>query len=218
MTGCLHCGGALPPRIGSGGQFKFCRTKCRNRYRYLRVNQRPERKCKGCEALLPAGAHANRDYCTRACKKAVDSVVAKARYPGNYKPRRYHKLCGMCGRDFTTARPMARFCSNPCLRRHYMTIPEFRAKLRARSDAIRAVRRGAERALNFKPVDVLERDGWVCQLCGIGTPRELRGTTAQNAPELDHVIPLSAGGEHSPENTRCLCLKCNRAKSDKVAA
>lgn len=43
----------------------------------------------------------------------------------------------------------------------------------------------------------MDRDGWTCHICGEEAPRELRGTMRWNAPELDHIIPLSAGGSHT---------------------
>lgn len=56
---------------------------------------------------------------------------------------------------------------------------------------------------------ILERDGWRCQLCGIDTPKELRGTYKPNAPEVDHVIPKARGGGWDEANLRCVCHVCN---------
>ena len=67
---------------------------------------------------------------------------------------------------------------------------------------------------NVDPIKVFERDKWKCQICGVKTPRKLRGTINDRAPELDHIMPLSRGGAHSYMNTQCLCRKCNAAKSD----
>jgi len=36
-------------------------------------------------------------------------------------------------------------------------------------------------------------------------------------PSLDHVIPLSKGGEHSMSNARLAHTYCNSIKSDQVA-
>lgn len=44
----------------------------------------------------------------------------------------------------------------------------------------------------------------VCSYCG-----------GFNASGLDHVVPLSRGGEHSPENTVPCCISCNQRKSNK---
>jgi endogenous inhibitor of DNA gyrase (YacG/DUF329 family) len=46
----------------------------------------------------------------------------------------------------------------------------------------------------------------------VPTPKSLRGTFVDNAPELDHIIPLSLGGTHTKSNTQLLCRKCNRIK------
>lgn len=68
----------------------------------------------------------------------------------------------------------------------------------------------------FNPISVLLRDGWRCQLCGVSTPQSRRGKRYNNSPELDHIIPVSKGGEHSMQNTQCLCRRCNLMKSDKI--
>ena len=62
------------------------------------------------------------------------------------------------------------------------------------------------------PIKVFERDGWRCQLCGRRAPERKRGTYDDDAPELDHIIPISKGGEHSYRNTQCACRGCNGSK------
>lgn len=66
----------------------------------------------------------------------------------------------------------------------------------------------------FDPIDVLKRDGWQCQVCGCDTPSRLRGTHHDDAPEIDHIIPLAKGGTHTWSNVQCLCRICNQMKSD----
>lgn len=75
--------------------------------------------------------------------------------------------------------------------------------------------RGYATAERFDPLDVMERDGWRCYLCGCDTPRSLRGQMVPSAPEIDHVIPLAFGGVHALGNVRCACRQCNGEKSDK---
>lgn len=84
---------------------------------------------------------------------------------------------------------------------------------KARKKAAKLKRRGAV-VENVNPIEVFERDGWRCQLCGVRTPRKLRGTYNDKAPELDHILPISKGGEHSYVNTQCACRKCNGLKGD----
>ena len=65
---------------------------------------------------------------------------------------------------------------------------------------------------DFNPVEVFERDGYICQLCGIKTRPDYKNQFHPKKPNLDHIIPLSRGGEHSRLNTQCLCRHCNMLK------
>lgn len=83
--------------------------------------------------------------------------------------------------------------------------------------AHRLKRKAKQRAVTVETVDpikVFDRDGWRCQLCGVKTPKAKRGTYQPTAPELDHIVPIGKGGEHSYRNTQCACRQCNAAKSD----
>lgn len=64
---------------------------------------------------------------------------------------------------------------------------------------------------------VLERDEWTCYLCGIVTDPDADALD-RRSPTVDHVIPLSRGGDHSYANVRCACLSCNSQKADLVLA
>jgi 5-methylcytosine-specific restriction endonuclease McrA len=68
---------------------------------------------------------------------------------------------------------------------------------------------------DFNPFDVLERDSYKCQICGIKTNPNLKSQYHPKYPNLDHIIPLSKGGEHSRKNTQCLCRQCNMEKHNK---
>jgi len=48
-----------------------------------------------------------------------------------------------------------------------------------------------------------------CYLCGI--------QLAWEKTTVDHLIPTSLGGTHSPENLRLSCIKCNRIKGAKIS-
>lgn len=58
---------------------------------------------------------------------------------------------------------------------------------------------------------ILRRDNWTCQCCGNSIFRE-----PNLLLEVDHIIPVSAGGKTEPSNLQTLCWKCNRKKSDKI--
>lgn len=57
-------------------------------------------------------------------------------------------------------------------------------------------------------LQVVRRDGHVCQKCRVNVP--------DNEIEFDHIIPVSKGGPSSVENIRVLCRTCNRKKSDSL--
>lgn len=89
---------------------------------------------------------------------------------------------------------------------------------KARKRIYKARRRALERGVTadkIDPIKVFERDGWKCHICHRRTPKALRGTYDDRAPEMDHVVPLAAGGTHTWGNVKCSCRQCNGAKSDR---
>jgi len=57
-------------------------------------------------------------------------------------------------------------------------------------------------------VQILERDGYSCQMCG----KKLVGGDAT----VDHIFPTHLGGTSIPSNLQAACRSCNSAKRDKV--
>lgn len=53
---------------------------------------------------------------------------------------------------------------------------------------------------------ILLRHDYKCAKCGAG-----------GKMEMDHIVPLSKGGEHSAKNIQPLCLSCNRNKGTKTS-
>lgn len=52
---------------------------------------------------------------------------------------------------------------------------------------------------------ILKRDHFTCQLCG--------ASKADGAQlEVDHILPVSKGGQTVPDNLQTLCKECNRGK------
>lgn len=48
-----------------------------------------------------------------------------------------------------------------------------------------------------------------CPICGVEMTDDARRTTSK---ELDHIIPLVAGGAHTRDNARIVCKSCNAAR------
>jgi 5-methylcytosine-specific restriction endonuclease McrA len=81
---------------------------------------------------------------------------------------------------------------------------------------MRRKRRARLRAVRVEPVNsvkVYERDRWRCGLCGKQVNKRLEYPHPMSA-SLDHVIPLSLGGEHSMANVQLAHLSCNVEKSN----
>jgi 5-methylcytosine-specific restriction endonuclease McrA len=112
--------------------------------------------------------------------------------------------CGAARGYIYTGGRQGKYC-DPCRQSAY------RAQKKADTTRRKARERGALVEV-FDPIEVLQRDRWRCQHCRVLTPQSLRGTVAANAPELDHIVPISEGGEHSRRNTQCLCRSCNQRK------
>jgi 5-methylcytosine-specific restriction endonuclease McrA len=93
--------------------------------------------------------------------------------------------------------------------------PEAKRRTRRVQKGRREARKRGVAYESVDPMKVFARDKWRCQLCGIKTPKSLRGTCEPNAPELDHIDPLAAGGSHTYANTQCACRRCNGAKGAK---
>lgn len=140
----------------------------------------------------------------------VNQRKALLREQQNYVARVFE--CKQCKGSFSPTYGDKRrsYCSDECADKAKLVLSKKLNKYhrRARHYGVAFVR--------FDINKVFERDKWTCQLCGVPTPKLKRGSYDDNAPELDHVIAMSKGGPHTPDNTQCLCRKCNREKGVKV--
>lgn len=85
-------------------------------------------------------------------------------------------------------------------------LDRFNRRIRYRNDAVKVEQ--------FDPIDIFERDNWTCYLCGKILHPENRGTMSLFAPEIDHIVAVSNGGNHTPDNVACICRRCNIKKGD----
>lgn len=163
-----------------------------------------QRRCEVCGG--PAASAPSKTCGSEECKRTRYLEAAAARSTRDRKPR----ACKECGEVFIPeyGNKRSAFCSHKCMRKQGRRIAKSIRKARLRN---------ASRTEAVDPLAVFKRDGWRCKLCGCRTPKRLRGTTDDRAPELDHIVPLAHGGAHSYANTQCLCRKCNREKGASVA-
>lgn len=63
--------------------------------------------------------------------------------------------------------------------------------------------------------DVFERDNWTCQLCQEPIDSELKWPD-RHSPSIDHILPVSHGGDDTPANVQAAHLGCNIGKGNRV--
>ena len=56
--------------------------------------------------------------------------------------------------------------------------------------------------------EVFKRDSFICTYCGATPPRAIL--------EIDHISPVSDGGNNNINNLTTACFDCNRGKSDRL--
>jgi 5-methylcytosine-specific restriction endonuclease McrA len=62
---------------------------------------------------------------------------------------------------------------------------------------------------------IYERDKGICYLCGNLTYKEYENRPANQRATIDHIIPVSKGGNHTFENVRIACWRCNSIKGNR---
>lgn len=206
---CRYCGRKFQDRKRHGAGL-YCSRECafaaRRQESEKRLEERPKPTCVVCGQEFPGRVTAR--YCSQECR-----MEAKRRKAREYdKSRRQRTLivkCRECGVVFVPeyGSKLRAFCSDQCRRNYNRRVGKATRRVRLRTNGP---------AVPIDPIAVFRRDKWRCQLCGVRTPRRLRGTTHDRAPELDHIVPLALGGTHTWDNVQCVCRKCNREKSAKV--
>lgn len=208
---CWECGNLFFPGrklpSESGGIVKrYCSRRCVDARR-----RRPGNLRRGAEVIAKRAAEFT--AMNAAACKAVSAFACRVAI--------ILRPCAICGGNRSGRRGGYGDTCVPCApeakrraREAYKRTDRWRAMRRAAKSRRRAIERGAA-AERFDPFEIFERDRWRCHICGEKTPQRLRGTYEDRAPELDHIIPLAAGGTHTRNNVACACRRCNLLKSDR---
>jgi hypothetical protein len=209
---CKGCGKAFKP--GGRDRMTYCSRQCaathksavvQGRRAAVRQERYAPKPCIVCATVFTP-SNVLQSCCSNPCRERWAETRATESYVRRH-PRASYR-CAECGIDCIPQYGIKSraYCSDACARRHGRRIGK-------------AVRRARIKGVSFERVDplaVFNRDGWRCQLCGEKTPKRLRGTIKARAPELDHIIPIAAGGEHSYRNTQCACRSCNQDKGAEI--
>lgn len=175
-------------RDGRRGSCRACRVRTEHERQVQRLASRRHYERHRDELLV-----ARRAY--RADNRAAINAERRERRSAKREHARtiYRKWSG-ANRDKVAANA----------RRWAVAHPEQRRTIAATK---RARRRGA-RTEKVSPDVVYKRDGYICGLCG--------EPVAKSDASLDHIIPISRGGEHSYRNVQTAHRRCNSKKGAKI--
>lgn len=211
---CEHCGKDSYRNISgtNTGPNRFCCMQCMKdaaaAKRPAKVDVFLSKPCTVCNAAFVGRASKTR--CSKACDLAHGRMRTLQFVLARHRQAARVVTCEQCECRFSPlyGASHATLCV-PCA--------EERARVAKRIAKMqrKALTLGVD-AERVDPFKVFARDKWRCRLCGVSTPKSKRGTHDDNAPELDHIIPISKGGAHTYLNTQCACRRCNNKKSDKA--
>ena len=194
---CASCGETFRPYSEKGGRPRTLCISCKSKP----LPKLPRQSTRSyVQKVCPCGCSfigsLSSKYCSARCQRAANTR----------RPWRRNAVfrCVECHKAFAVKYGDKRhsFCRKTCANRYSKRIAKALRRARKRGDTFERV----------DPLVVFARDLWRCQICGVQTPKRLRGTLHDTAPELDHRIPLALGGGHTWANCQCACRKCNRIK------
>lgn len=213
---CEHCAEEFTHESWTTNPNRFCSKKCVQASHY--------------EANKSA-------YIARARENRTKPEYQQKRkeYEANNKDRLLERRAAWRDANAESLREYYRnyYATNKDARRAYWaewaSEPENRRRIRESSRAWAAdnpekIReyRASRRALlvaatveRFDPYEVFERDQWICQLCGDSVDKDLKFPELMSR-SLDHIVPLTRGGEHSRANTQLTHFLCNARKNNRL--
>jgi 5-methylcytosine-specific restriction endonuclease McrA len=219
---CEHCRAAFSRKRKMRDAGRFCSRTCafaakavggwnRGRIRSVQMSAIVIAACSECRGPFVKRAKSLRLTCSESCRQhrlhQQYRVGSRRRWNAQHPKQSKNFTCAACGAPFIRT-----FRSGP--HRHNKFCSERCAHSACSSEA-RARRAGVSCDYSIKPLQVFARDRWRCQLCGVHTPKRLRGSIDSRAPELDHIVPIAAGGGHTWDNVQCACRSCNNNKGAK---
>lgn len=171
--------------------------------------------CAHCGTTFKPYRLVNNRFCSDACRKRSGRITVRT-----------PKTCPTCQAAFTPEKSMKQaYCGSACKRTALQALvksdPERVEKRRAaqkaysKTEAYRITQRSAKARRR-----TVEREGRVTVAEWTAVVTRFRNACAycgaQNVKlTMDHVVPLSRGGAHTPANVVPACTPCNSAKCDR---
>lgn len=220
---CQHCGKLF--WRPNAFRMKYCSPECRYAARTL---ARPKeetpastvykRVCAWCgeefETTFP-----NKIYCGSECSYNGNLKKKRGQWADAYVPRTH--ICKECGSEFTTecGDMHSVFCCQSCADKYKHRADHSTER---HKEYMRGAKKRREKQISdafIEDVDfdfIYRRDGGICQICGLPV-HPCKSVDNNWDGTIDHIVPLSIGGEHSTANCQlahriCNSLKCQQAE------
>lgn len=227
-TPCKHCGTMFKARKEPYGRALFCSRQCFKDYEGIKnPTKRLYTEFKALRDQVRIGKRQIEIILGMVVLKEIAQTIwiktgNKKYLTYGHKGELVTRSCKQCQNTFLyrMGSGLVKTYCNSCTKQRNKDLKKEQRKINRKkygsngSHRQRAKRAGVHYE-SIKSIKVLERDGWKCHLCGIATPKKLRGTFEPNAPELDHIVTIAEGGAHTYSNVACACRSCNLKKGGK---
>jgi len=205
---CQHCGKErlFLPSFLKVHPIKFCSKKCEGESRKNKVQV----ECGTCGVLTlkRPGLIKKVNYCSLKCS-GLSKKVDGAKWRNPEKIKEYMRDYVQANKEKLYKKSASRDRENPVAKKKRSE--KYRKKNKA---SIAVLRRMRKKQLVVGDLtteqwsSVLEKYNYTCLCCGKKEPEILI--------TLDHIVPLSKGGEHTLSNVQPLCKSCNSSKNVKA--
>lgn len=215
---CQHCGKSFWK--DSAYRMKYCSVECsRQAFRDAHPSKQPKEKqiftkeCAWCGAVFETTSP-QKIYCSYDCCYDSNLKMKREQWAEEYIPRRV--VCKECGTDFFTecGDTHSVFCCKSCADRYERNIERKtnRFKEYMRKVQHRRAKQLRENFVEDVSYDALyKRDKGICRVCGLPVHSD-KFCDNNWGGTIDHIIPLSVGGEHSMSNCQLAHRICNSIK------
>ena len=215
---CQYCGKPFWRR--NAYRMKYCSHECVAAAAHARAVPKPpvqptvyEKHCLWCgKAFTTTMSH--KKYCCRECGYDGLKRDKRKQWADEFQPKQF--TCKECGTVFTTecGHPRSSFCSHQCAETHDRRKEHQTARHKSYMRQMNIEREKQIASAFVEDVDyerLYKRDRGVCQICGLPV-HPTKGIDNNWDGTIDHVVPLSDGGEHSMRNCQLAHRICNSLK------
>lgn len=220
---CQHCGKDYHPK--SNERNTYCSRECAYKAKRIVSEERKQTEatakvkrdiaririltCPVCGEMFVTASQSKYVCCNNTCYKQYMAAISMERYfvPVREKNPYIKKICKECGKEYEVnyMADVRVFCSDKCSSRNGHRNGKARRRMRMREQYVAPV----------NMIDIYNRDGGVCQLCGERVDMRCK-VPHPRAATIDHIIPLAEWGTHGPKNVQLAHFMCNSAKGTRA--